>query len=54
KFMPHYDGPFEITKAHPESSSYTLALPQSSQIHPTFHTSQLKAFIPNDNMNFPS
>ncbi len=54
KFMPHYDGPFEITRAHPETSSYTLSLPTSSRIHPTFHASQLKAFVPNDDITFPS
>lgn len=54
KFMPRYDGPFAITKAHPETSSYTLALPPSARIFPTFHVSQLKPFIPNDDDSFPS
>lgn len=54
KFMPRYDGPYEITRAHPETSSYTLKLPARTRTHPTFHVSQLKTFIPNDNEAFPS
>ncbi|KAJ3576874.1 hypothetical protein NP233_g105 [Leucocoprinus birnbaumii] len=53
KFMPRYDGPFQVLKAHPETSSYTLKLPTHSRIHPTFHVSQLKRFVPNDNALFP-
>ncbi|KAF7783245.1 hypothetical protein Agabi119p4_2621 [Agaricus bisporus var. burnettii] len=54
KFMPRFDGPFQIVKAHPESSSYTLSLPPSATFHPTFHVSQLRRFIPNDDTAFPS
>lgn len=53
KFMPRYDGPYKIVKAHPDTSSYTLELPPRSRIHPTFHVSQLKAFIPNNAHMFP-
>ncbi|KAJ3568444.1 hypothetical protein NP233_g5716 [Leucocoprinus birnbaumii] len=53
KFMPRFDGPFEVLKAHPETSSYTLRLPPRSRIHPTFHVSQLKRFVPNDSSLFP-
>jgi hypothetical protein len=54
KFMPRFDGPFRIIKAHPESSSYTLELPPSSTFHATFHVSQLRKFVPNDSSHFPS
>ena len=51
--MPRFDGPFEITKAYPESSSYQILLPLSSKIFPTFHISQLRKHLPNDNTLFP-
>lgn len=54
KFMPCYDSPFEITKAQPETSLYMLALSPSIKIHPTFHISQLKPLIPNDDASYPS
>ncbi|RDB15414.1 Transposon Ty3-G Gag-Pol polyprotein [Hypsizygus marmoreus] len=53
KFMPRFDGPFSITKAFPNSSLYTLALPENSKIHPTFHSSQLRPFVENDDTMFP-
>ncbi|RXW17191.1 hypothetical protein EST38_g8660 [Candolleomyces aberdarensis] len=54
KFIPRFDGPYRILKAHADSSSYTLDLPVSSNIFPTFHVSQLKRFVPNDASKFPS
>ncbi|RDB23650.1 Transposon Tf2-9 polyprotein [Hypsizygus marmoreus] len=53
KFMPRFDGPFTIIKAFPDSSLYTLSLPENSKIHPSFHSSQLRPFIENDNSMFP-
>lgn len=53
KFMPRYDSPYTIVEAHPESSTYTLDLPNSPNIFPTFHVSQLRAFEPNDPALFP-
>ena len=53
KFMPRYDGPWEIIEARPETSSYKLKLPNSTNIFPTFHASQIKPFTPNDNEHFP-
>ncbi|GLB40627.1 hypothetical protein LshimejAT787_0804980 [Lyophyllum shimeji] len=44
KFMPPFDGPFTVLKANPESSSYTLNLPEHMNIHPTFHAALLKPY----------
>jgi hypothetical protein len=41
KFMPYFDGPYTIIDTHPETSNYTLDLPNSPNIFPTFHASQL-------------
>jgi hypothetical protein len=54
KFMPRFDGPFEVTKAFPESSTYTLHLPEATKIYQTFHSSLLRPYIENDNILFPS
>jgi hypothetical protein len=54
KFMPCFDGPFRVTSAHPETSSYTLELPPSANVHNTFHVSQLRKFVPNDSNSFPT
>ena len=54
KFMPCYDGPYYVLEARPETSTYTLNLPNSTNIFPTFHASQLKPFMANDNDAFPS
>lgn len=54
KFMPRFDGPYEVLKAFPHSSIYTLRLPPGAKNHPTFHASQLRAFVPNDDEMFPS
>jgi len=54
KFMPRFNGPYKIISAHPESSSYTLDLPAHTNIHPTFHTSELKKQVPNNPILYPS
>ena len=54
KFMPRYDGPYVILEAHPQFSTYTLDLPNSPNIFPTFHVSQLRPYRPNDAALFPS
>jgi hypothetical protein len=54
KFFPRYDGPYRITDAHVETSNYTLELPNSPNTYPTYHTSELKAFLPNNSTLFPS
>ncbi|TFY52450.1 hypothetical protein EVJ58_g10012 [Rhodofomes roseus] len=53
KFFPRYDGPYPVKEAHPESSTYVLDLPDWMNIHPTFHTSELKAHNANDAQLFP-
>jgi hypothetical protein len=54
KFFPRYDGPYTIINAHPETSSYTLLLPNLPAKFPTFHASLLKCHVPNDPTLFPS
>jgi hypothetical protein len=52
KFFPRWDGPYRITKCHPEVSTYTLDIPTNA--FPTFHASQLKQHYANDPTLFPS
>lgn len=54
KFFPRWDGPYTVTKAFPEMSSYTLHLPNSPDTFPSFHASLLKRHIENDATLFPS
>jgi hypothetical protein len=54
KFIPHFDGPYNIVNSMPEFSVYTLDLPNSLNVFPTFHTSQLKCFTENDASLFSS
>ena len=52
KFFPRWDGPFRITRSHPETSSYTLDIP--SNAYPVFHAAELKAHLANDPTLFPT
>jgi hypothetical protein len=54
KFMPRFDGPYPIVSTNPESSTYTLDLPQHTNVYPTFHVSELKRHVPNNAELFPS
>ena len=53
KFIPWFDGPYKIINM-PEFSAYTLDLPNSPNIFPTFHALQLKCFTKNNASLFPS
>ena len=54
KFMPRFDGPFEITNAYPDSSTYRLLLPSSLILCPTFHVSQFRRHCANNDTLFPA
>jgi hypothetical protein len=54
KFMPRFDGPFEVRNAFPDSSTYTLHLPEATKIYRTFHSSLLRPYVENDDILFPS
>lgn len=54
KFMPRFDGPYKVISANQKRSTYTLDLPAHTSIHPTFHASQLKKHIANDDELFPT
>ena len=53
KFMVRYDGPYSIIQAWPDSSTYTLDLPESMSIFPTFHVSLLRPYVENAAALFP-
>ena len=48
KFFPHYDGPYNIINEHAATLNYTLELLNNPNTYPTYHTSELKNFVPND------
>jgi RNase H-like domain found in reverse transcriptase/Integrase zinc binding domain len=54
KFMPRYDGPYQITDLHHDASTVTLDMPNAPNLFPTFHISNLKPWLPNDDIKFPS
>ncbi|EPT01763.1 hypothetical protein FOMPIDRAFT_17115, partial [Fomitopsis schrenkii] len=57
KLAPRFIGPYKIVRAQPDSSDYTLDLPDDlrrRRIHPTFHISRLRPHEPNDATLFPS
>jgi hypothetical protein len=49
KFMPRFDGPYVVTNARPEVSTYTLDLPNQPHVFLTYHASQLRRHTENDN-----
>ena len=53
KFMPQYDSPYCVNAANHGTSTYTLNLPASSQMFPTFHVSQLQPYHTNNDELFP-
>ena len=50
KFFPRWDGPYTITNAHPETSSYTL---NNNSPYP-YYASELKLYHQNDPILFPN
>ena len=53
KFMVRYDGPYRVIQAWPDSSTYTLDLPEHMNVFPTFHASLLRPYRENDATLFP-
>lgn len=57
KLAPKFIGPYKVIRASPETSSYTLELPDElvrRRVHPTFHASLLKPHYPSDEEIFPA
>jgi hypothetical protein len=54
KFMPRYDGPYNITATDTTHSTVTLDLPERPNIFPVFHTSEVRPFRENDDSLFPN
>jgi hypothetical protein len=56
KLIPKYVGPYKVVRAHPETSTYQLELPEElvkRRVHPTFHVSLLRPHHANDDALFP-
>ena len=56
KLIPKFIGPYKVQTAHPETSTYTLELPEDlrkRKLNPTFHVSLLRRHEPNDDVLFP-
>jgi Integrase zinc binding domain len=54
KFMPRFDGPYQIIDTHHDASTVTLEMPNAPNLFPTFHISNIKPWLPNDDNKFPS
>jgi len=54
KFMPRFNGPYTIIDLDEDHSTVTLDLPNSPNVHPTFHTSEVLPFVESDTALFPS
>lgn len=56
KLMPKFIGPYPVTEAFPETSNYSLQLPDSlnlRRLHSKFHVNLLRPYEPNDDVLFP-
>ena len=54
KLFPRHDGPYRVVEAHPSTSTYRLDIPNAPHNSCfTFHASQLKRYVPNDQEKFP-
>ena len=54
KFMPWFDGPYEIVDVHQDASTLTLDIPNAPNLYPTFHISNIKPWLPNDDKKYPT
>ena len=54
KFMPRFDGPYQIIDVHHDASTVTLDMPNAPNLFPTFHVSNIKRWYPNDDQKYPS
>lgn len=54
KFMPRFDGPYEIMDVNEDTSVIELNIPSAPNIFPKFHTSLVKPFRQNDDSKFPA
>ena len=52
--MPQFDGPYTIIDVNKKNSMVTLDLPNSPNIFPTFHTSEVVPYVENDAELFPN
>ncbi|GAA5973435.1 hypothetical protein JCM11641_006458 [Rhodosporidiobolus odoratus] len=52
RLFPRWDGPYAVEEAFPATSTYRLSLPADNRAHPTFHSSKLKRYLPNDAPEF--
>jgi transposase InsO family protein len=53
KFLPRFTGPFRITRVidkGDETVAVTLRLPDAWKVHPTFHVSRVRPFIPSSDL----
>ena len=53
KFMPCYDGPYQVIATDETHSTVTIDLPNNPLMFPVFHTSELKQFTENNDSLFP-
>ena len=54
KLFPRHDGPYRVVEAFPQTSTYRLDVPNAPpNFCFTFHASQLKRYVPNDQELFP-
>jgi hypothetical protein len=53
KFMPRFNGPYKFVDTFTDASVYTLELPNSPNIFPTFHALELMPHHANDPELFP-
>jgi len=54
KFMPHFDGLYEVTNVHKKASTVTIDVPTQPNTFPTYHISQIKPFNINNKKKYPS